>query len=68
VAAKLTVFRGIDGVVLMAERDERTASVAQANLGEAGYNQAFKAGRHLSIAEAARQALDAVRGQKPEAA
>jgi non-specific serine/threonine protein kinase len=50
------------------ERDERTASVARSSLGEAGYNQAFTAGRHLAVAEAAREALDAVREWEPKEA
>ncbi|MGH2616802.1 MAG: LuxR C-terminal-related transcriptional regulator, partial [Thermomicrobiales bacterium] len=40
-------------------RDERTVSLARAALGEAHYRHEFAAGRGLSIADAARQALAA---------
>jgi predicted ATPase/class 3 adenylate cyclase len=42
-------------------RDERSEALARAALGEARFQQEFTAGRRLSVTEAARLALDAVR-------
>jgi hypothetical protein len=47
-------------------RDERTEALARAALGEARFQQEFTAGRRLSIIEAARLALDAVREPSSE--
>ena len=48
------------------KRDERTETLACAALGEACFNQEVAVGRRLSIDEAARQALDAVREPRAE--
>jgi hypothetical protein len=41
-------------------RDEQTMALARATLGEARFNAEFAAGRRLSVADAARQAMTAV--------
>jgi hypothetical protein len=47
-------------------RDERSEALARAALGEERFNQEFAAGRRLSITEAARLALGAVRESSSE--